>query len=155
MDTLDVLDWIWPAWIGGLVHHIPDLMTGLVLLPCVLHHQGVIWYEQFMQQCWASYSCQIKSGICINIWSHGRKQMKWRNFSWQALQKLLVDKEAKACMLGALTEQEISDMFNAIKTSKHDEPTIWWHELLATWFSQAMADYCSLHLVLDWLDTDQ
>jgi len=35
-----------------------------------------------------------------------------------------VDKEAKAGMLGALTEQEISDMFNAIKTSKHDEPTI-------------------------------
>jgi len=32
------LDWNWPDWIVGLVHHFHNLMTGMVLLPSVLHY---------------------------------------------------------------------------------------------------------------------
>jgi calcium-dependent protein kinase len=71
--------------------------------------------------------------------------------SFKALRKVLAD-NAEAGMLGALTEQEIEDIFDAMKTRKN-EPTIRWHEFLAAGLSQARVDERNLRLAFDRLDT--
>jgi len=71
--------------------------------------------------------------------------------SLQTLRKVLIE-HMEAGMLGALTEQEIVDIFDAIKTRK-DEPTIRWHEFLAAGLSQARVDDRNLRLAFDRLDT--
>lgn len=70
-----------------------------------------------------------------------------------ALRKVLVE-NAEAGMLGALTEQEIEDIFDAMKTRK-DEPTIRWHEFLAAGLSQARVDERNLRLAFDRLDSNR
>lgn len=68
-----------------------------------------------------------------------------------ALRKVLME-NAEAGMLGALTEQEIDDIFDAMKIRKN-EPTIRWHEFLAAGLSQARVDDRNLRLAFDRLDT--
>ena len=70
-----------------------------------------------------------------------------------ALQKVLRE-NAEAGMLGALTENEIEDIFGAIKTRKN-ELTIRWHEFLAAGLSQARVDDRNLRLAFDRLDTSR
>jgi len=69
----------------------------------------------------------------------------------KALRKVLVE-NAESGMLDALTEEEIVDVFDAIKTRK-DESTIRWHEFLAAGISQAGVDDRNLRLAFDRLDT--
>ena len=71
--------------------------------------------------------------------------------SLQSLRKVLRE-NAEAGMLGALTEQEIEDIFDALTTRKH-EPTIRWHEFLAAGLSQARVDDRNLRLAFDRLDS--
>lgn len=73
--------------------------------------------------------------------------------SFAALRKVLVE-NAEAGSLGALTESEIQDVFDALKTRK-DKPTIRWHEFLAAGLSQARVDERNLRLAFDRLDTDR
>lgn len=68
----------------------------------------------------------------------------------KALRTVLLE-NAEAGALGALTEQEIVDIFDAIKTRK-DEPTIRWHDFLAAGLSQARVDDRNLRLAFDRLD---
>jgi len=71
--------------------------------------------------------------------------------SLQALKKVLRE-SAEAGSLGALTETEIEDIFDAIKT-RQDEPTIRWHDFVAAGLSQARVDDRNLRLAFDRLDT--
>lgn len=68
----------------------------------------------------------------------------------KALRTVLLE-NAEAGTLGALTEQEIVDIFDSIKTRK-DEPTIRWHDFLAAGLSQARVDDRNLRLAFDRLD---
>ncbi|GAX10977.1 hypothetical protein FisN_2Lh507 [Fistulifera solaris] len=68
----------------------------------------------------------------------------------KALRTVLLE-NAEAGTLGALTEQEIVDIFDAIKTRKN-EPTIRWHDFLAAGLSQARVDDRNLRLAFDRLD---
>ncbi len=68
----------------------------------------------------------------------------------KALRSVLLE-NAEAGTLGALTEQEIVDIFDAIKTRKN-EPTIRWHDFLAAGLSQARVDDRNLRLAFDRLD---
>jgi calcium-dependent protein kinase len=73
--------------------------------------------------------------------------------SLQALKQVLMQ-NAEAGSLGALTEQEIEDVFDAIRIRKSD-PTIRWHEFLAAGLSQAKIDDRNLRLAFDRLDVDR
>jgi calcium-dependent protein kinase len=73
--------------------------------------------------------------------------------SLQALKQVLMQ-NAEAGSLGALTEQEIEDVFDAIRIRK-SEPTIRWHEFLAAGLSQAKIDDRNLRLAFDRLDSDR
>ena len=73
--------------------------------------------------------------------------------SLSTLRKVLIE-NAEAGMLGALTEQEIEDIFASMKTRK-DNPTIRWHEFLAAGLSQARVDDRNLKLAFDRLDTNR
>jgi calcium-dependent protein kinase len=73
--------------------------------------------------------------------------------SLDALRKVLAE-NAEAGALGALTELEIEDIFDAIKTRKN-EPTIRWHEFLAAGLSQARVDDRNLRLAFDRLDANR
>jgi len=55
--------------------------------------------------------------------------------------------------LGALTEEEVEDIFNAMRVRK-TETTIHWHEFIAAGLSQCKVDDRNLRLAFDRLDSD-
>jgi len=56
--------------------------------------------------------------------------------------------------LGAFTESEIEDIFNAIRVRTSDSTRIHWHEFLAAGISQCEIDGRNLRLAFDRLDSD-
>jgi len=73
--------------------------------------------------------------------------------SLMEMKKVLME-NAEAGSLGALTEQEIEDVFDAIRIRK-SETTIRWHEFLAAGLSQAKFDERNLRLAFDRMDTNR
>lgn len=69
-----------------------------------------------------------------------------------ALKQVLVT-NAGAGSLGALTEEEVEDIFNAMRVKK-SETRIHWHEFIAAGLSQCEVDDRNLRLALDRLDND-
>lgn len=69
------------------------------------------------------------------------------------LKQVLLE-NAEAGSLGALTEQEVEDIFNALRVRKTDA-TIRWHEFIAASLSQCEVDERNLQLTFDRLDTDR
>lgn len=65
--------------------------------------------------------------------------------------KRVLMQNAEAGALGALTEQEVEDIFDSIRVRK-TEPRIRWHEFLAASLSQARVDDRNLRLAFDRLD---
>eukprot|EP00586_Coscinodiscus_wailesii_P003692 CAMPEP_0172487786 /NCGR_PEP_ID=MMETSP1066-20121228/17001_1 /TAXON_ID=671091 /ORGANISM="Coscinodiscus wailesii, Strain CCMP2513" /LENGTH=883 /DNA_ID=CAMNT_0013254611 /DNA_START=232 /DNA_END=2883 /DNA_ORIENTATION=+ len=72
--------------------------------------------------------------------------------SLAALKKVLMA-NAGAGSLGALTEEEVEDIFNAMRVRK-TETTINWHEFIAAGLSQCKVDDRNLRLAFDRLDSD-
>jgi calcium-dependent protein kinase len=72
--------------------------------------------------------------------------------SFAALKQVLVT-NAGAGSLGALTEEEVEDIFNAMRVSKA-EARIHWHEFIAAGLSQCQVDDRNLRLAFDRLDGD-
>ena len=72
--------------------------------------------------------------------------------SLSALKKVLVS-NAGAGSLGALTEEEVEDIFNAMRVKK-TETRIHWHEFIAAGLSQCQVDDRNLRLAFDRLDSD-
>jgi calcium-dependent protein kinase len=72
--------------------------------------------------------------------------------SFAALKQVLMT-NAGAGSLGALTEQEVEDIFNAMRVSK-SETRIHWHEFIAAGLSQCQVDDRNLRLAFDRLDGD-
>jgi calcium-dependent protein kinase len=68
--------------------------------------------------------------------------------------KNVLMENAEAGDLGALTELEIEEIFDAIRIRK-TEPTIRWHEFLAAGLSQARVDDRNLRRAFDRLDGDR
>mmetsp|Transcript_6974 Transcript_6974/g.14194 ORF Transcript_6974/g.14194 Transcript_6974/m.14194 type:complete len:1059 (+) Transcript_6974:270-3446(+) len=69
-----------------------------------------------------------------------------------SLKQVLVT-NAGAGSLGALTEEEVEDIFNAMRVKK-TETTIRWHEFIAAGLSQCEVDDRNLRLAFDRLDND-
>jgi calcium-dependent protein kinase len=69
-----------------------------------------------------------------------------------ALKQVLVT-NAGAGSLGALTEEEVEDIFNAMRVKK-SETRIHWHEFIAAGLSQCEVDDRNLRLAFDRLDGD-
>lgn len=72
--------------------------------------------------------------------------------SLAALKQVLVT-NAGAGSLGALTEEEVEDIFNAMRVNK-TETRIHWHEFIAAGLSQCQVDDRNLRLAFDRLDSD-
>ncbi|GKY90494.1 hypothetical protein MPSEU_000023200 [Mayamaea pseudoterrestris] len=72
--------------------------------------------------------------------------------SLAALKQVLVA-NAGAGSLGALTEEEVEDIFNAMRVRK-TETRIHWHEFIAAGLSQCQVDDRNLRLAFDRLDSD-
>lgn len=72
--------------------------------------------------------------------------------SLSALKEVLVT-NAGAGSLGALTEEEVEDIFNAMRVKK-TETRIHWHEFIAAGLSQCEVDDRNLRLAFDRLDND-
>ena len=72
--------------------------------------------------------------------------------SLQALKTVLIGNAAQGS-LGALTEEEVEDIFNAMRVSK-SKTTIHWHEFIAAGLSHCKIDERSLRLAFDRLDAD-
>ena len=72
--------------------------------------------------------------------------------SMSALKTVLLGNAAQGS-LGALTEKEVEDIFNAMRVSK-TETTIHWHEFIAAGLSYCKVDERKLRLALDRLDSD-
>lgn len=72
--------------------------------------------------------------------------------SLAALKQVLVT-NAVAGSLGALTEEEVEDIFNAMRVKK-TETRIHWHEFIAAGLSQCQVDDRNLRLAFDRLDSD-
>lgn len=72
--------------------------------------------------------------------------------SLSALKQVLVT-NAGAGSLGALTEEEVEDIFNAMRVRK-TETRIHWHEFIAAGLSQCQVDDRNLRLAFDRLDSD-
>ena len=72
--------------------------------------------------------------------------------SLAALKQVLVS-NAGAGSLGALTEEEVEDIFNAMRVGKN-ETKIHWHEFIAAGLSQCKVDDRNLRLAFDRLDSD-
>eukprot|EP00529_Nitzschia_sp_RCC80_P008869 CAMPEP_0113486848 /NCGR_PEP_ID=MMETSP0014_2-20120614/25206_1 /TAXON_ID=2857 /ORGANISM="Nitzschia sp." /LENGTH=1175 /DNA_ID=CAMNT_0000380529 /DNA_START=258 /DNA_END=3785 /DNA_ORIENTATION=- /assembly_acc=CAM_ASM_000159 len=72
--------------------------------------------------------------------------------SLQALKQVLLT-NAGAGSLGALKEEEVEDIFNAMRVNKA-ETTIHWHEFIAAGLSQCSVDDRNLRLCFDRLDSD-
>jgi len=68
------------------------------------------------------------------------------------LKQVLVS-NAEAGSLGALTEEEVVDIFNAMRVNK-EETTIHWHEFIAAGLTQCRVDDRNLRLAFDRLDSD-
>jgi Ca2+-binding EF-hand superfamily protein len=69
-----------------------------------------------------------------------------------ALKSVLIGNAAQGS-LGALTEEEVEDIFNAMRVSK-TETTIHWHEFIAAGLSHCKVDERNLKLAFDRLDAD-
>jgi calcium-dependent protein kinase len=69
-----------------------------------------------------------------------------------SLKQVLVT-NAGSGSLGALTEEEVEDIFNAMRVKK-TETTIRWHEFIAAGLSQCEVDDRNLRLAFDRLDND-
>ncbi|MGA0770449.1 MAG: EF-hand domain-containing protein, partial [bacterium] len=69
-----------------------------------------------------------------------------------ALKSVLIGNAAQGS-LGALTEEEVEDIFNAMRVSKNDT-TIHWHEFIAAGLSHCKVDERNLRLAFDRLDAD-
>jgi len=72
--------------------------------------------------------------------------------SLEALKQVLIH-NASAGSLGALTEEEVEDIFHAMRVRK-SEPTIQWHEFIAAGLSQCKVDDRNLRLAFDRIDSD-
>jgi calcium-dependent protein kinase len=72
--------------------------------------------------------------------------------SLAALKQVLMT-NAGAGSLGALTEEEVEDIFNAMRVKK-TETRIHWHEFIAAGLSQCQVDDRNLRLAFDRLDSD-
>jgi len=72
--------------------------------------------------------------------------------SLSALKQVLMT-NAGAGSLGALTEEEVEDIFNAMRVRK-TETRIHWHEFIAAGLSQCQVDDRNLRLAFDRLDSD-
>lgn len=72
--------------------------------------------------------------------------------SLAALKEVLVT-NAGAGSLGALTEEEVEDIFNAMRVKK-TETTIHWHEFIAAGLSQCKVDDRNLRLAFERLDSN-
>jgi len=72
--------------------------------------------------------------------------------SLTALKQVLLD-NAGAGSLGALTESEVEDIFNAMRVNK-SETRIHWHEFVAAGLSQCRVDDRNLRLAFDRLDSN-
>lgn len=72
--------------------------------------------------------------------------------SLSALKQVLMS-NAGAGSLGALTEPEVEDIFNAMRVRK-TETRIHWHEFIAAGLSQCQVDERNLRLAFDRLDSD-
>ena len=72
--------------------------------------------------------------------------------SLKGLKQVLM-RGAGAGSLGALTEEEIEDIFNAMRVNK-TETRIHWHEFIAAGLSQCKVDERNLRLAFDRLDSD-
>lgn len=72
--------------------------------------------------------------------------------SLSALKQVLLT-EAGAGSLGSLTEEEVEDIFNAMRVRK-SETRIHWHEFIAAGLSQCQVDDRNLRLAFDRLDSD-
>jgi calcium-dependent protein kinase len=72
--------------------------------------------------------------------------------SLAGLKQVLVT-NAGAGSLGALTEEEVEDIFNAMRVNKA-ETRIHWHEFIAAGLSQCQVDDRNLRLAFDRLDSD-
>jgi len=70
----------------------------------------------------------------------------------QALKKVLL-KTAVSGNLGGLTEEEVEDIFNAMRVRKSDA-TIQWHEFIAAGLSQCKVDDRNLQLAFDRMDSE-
>lgn len=70
--------------------------------------------------------------------------------SFVELKKVLLE-NAGSGSLGALTEEEVEDIFNAMRVRK-TETTIHWHEFIAAGLSQCKVDDRNLRLAFDRLD---
>jgi len=68
------------------------------------------------------------------------------------LKQVLVS-NAEAGSLGALTEEEVVDIFNAMRVNK-EETTIHWHEFIAAGLTQCRVDDRNLRLAFDRMDSD-
>ncbi len=73
--------------------------------------------------------------------------------SLSALKQVLME-NAEAGSLGALTEQEIQEIFNALRV-RQSQPMIKWHEFIAAGLSQCKVDDRNLRLAFDRLDADR
>lgn len=72
--------------------------------------------------------------------------------SLSALKTVLLGNAAQGS-LGALTEEEVEDIFNAMRVNK-TETTIHWHEFIAAGLSHCKVDERNLKLAFDRLDSD-
>lgn len=72
--------------------------------------------------------------------------------SLSALKTVLLGNAAQGS-LGALSEEEVEDIFNAMRVSK-SETTIHWHEFIAAGLSHCKVDERNLKLAFDRLDAD-
>jgi calcium-dependent protein kinase len=72
--------------------------------------------------------------------------------SLSALKQVLLS-NAGAGSLGALTEEEVEDIFNAMRVKK-TETKIHWHEFIAAGLSQCQVDDRNLRLAFERLDSD-
>ena len=70
-----------------------------------------------------------------------------------ALKSVLLG-NAERGTLGALTEEEVEDIFNAMRVSSCEETTIHWHEFIAAGLSHCKVDERNLKLAFDRLDAD-
>jgi calcium-dependent protein kinase len=73
--------------------------------------------------------------------------------SLSALKHVFMESAESGC-LGALTEVEVEEIFNALRVRK-TEPTIRWHEFIAASLSQCNFDERNLRLAFDRLDYDR
>ena len=72
--------------------------------------------------------------------------------SLQGLKQVLIQ-NAGAGSLGALTEAEVEDIFNAMRVRK-TETTIHWHEFIAAGLSQCQVDDRNLQIAFERLDSN-